>query len=232
LTSTDGKSVDFNVYVINLDRRSDRLNKVRSALAEKGLNFIRVSAVDGAQKYPVSSTIRFLSPGSKANWDSMQSAFSQFLSSQAQFALVLEDDADVASSSISEADVRKWIYAMKQLDLSLLQVGFISHLYKLSKPRGLLDLLLALRRGAIVNLSDPKVRVVLGEFRAGAHAFIVDRPLAEELLRANQPPYLASDNFLESLARHDSQRMLGRLFSSAVEQESRIEPNQQLDSDI
>ncbi len=225
-------SIELKTYVINLDRRPDRLGRIRSALDEKGIDFIRVAAVDGAKQTPEVSINLFISPGSIANWKSIQSAFSQFLSSESQFALILEDDADIAGSSISNEDLRNWIYAMKSLKLSLLQVGFISHLYKLTKPRGLLDLVLAFRRKGIVALSRPRIRLVLGEFRAGAHAFIVDRALARELLDANMPPYLASDNFFESLARHDTHKMFGRLFKSAIEQESRIEPNQQLDSDI
>jgi hypothetical protein len=225
-------SGELRTYVINLDRRPDRLNRIQTSLKSRGIDFVRVEAVDGTKQIQAVSTSRFISPGSSANWSSIQAVFSQFLASEAEYALVLEDDANVADSSISQEKLRQWIETMKTLKLSLLQVGFIGHLYKITRPRGLLDLVLAYRRRAVVWSQNIGGNVVLGEFRAGAHAFIVDRVLAKELLAANQPPYLASDNFLESLARNDSNKIFGRLFTSAIEQVSRVEPNQKLDSDI
>jgi hypothetical protein len=113
----------------------------------------------------------------------------------------------------------------------MLQVGFISHLYKLSKPRGLLDLVLAFRAKRIVYQRGLEDRIVLGEYRAGAHAYLVRRPLAKELVGANTPTLLAADNFFESLARQDSRKRFGRLFKSAIEQESRVHGSKALDSD-
>jgi GR25 family glycosyltransferase involved in LPS biosynthesis len=219
------------IYVINLDRRPDRLERIGLTLTSRNLRFNRVSAVDGS-KSPVGQTeLDLLSPGERAIWSSHQKALDDFLKSESKYALILEDDANLANSIISQESLSKWVSAMETLGLSMLQVGFISHLYKLSKPRGLLDLVLAFRAKRIVYQRGLEARIVLGEYRAGAHAYLVRRPLAKELVGANTPTLLAADNFFESLARQDSRRRFGRLFKSAIEQESRVLGSKALDSD-
>jgi GR25 family glycosyltransferase involved in LPS biosynthesis len=228
---TDSVSSKVEIYVINLDRRPDRLERIGSTLTSRNLRFNRVSAVDGSES-PVGQTeLDLLSPGERAIWSSHQKALDDFLKSDSKYALILEDDANLANSKISQEGLSKWVSAMETLGLSMLQVGFISHLYKLSKPRGLLDLVLAFRAKRIVYQRGLEARIVLGEYRAGAHAYLVRRPLAKELVGANTPTLLAADNFFESLARQDSRRRFGRLFKSAIEQESRVLGSKALDSD-
>jgi GR25 family glycosyltransferase involved in LPS biosynthesis len=227
----DSANPEVEIYVINLDRRPDRLERIGSTLISRNLKFNRVSAVDGSKAPVGQSELDLLTPGERAIWSSHQNALSDFLQSESEYALILEDDANLANSRISQESLSKWVSAMEKLGLSMLQVGFISHLYKLSKPRGLLDLVLALRAKRIVYQSGLDTRIALGEFRAGAHAYLVKRPLAKELVGANTPTILAADNFFESLARQDSRKRFGRLFKSAIEQESRVQGSQALDSD-
>lgn len=222
---------EVEIYVLNLDRRPDRLKRIESALTSRNLKFNRVVAVDGSTEPAVESEMELLTPGERAIWGSHQKALSDFLKSESKHALILEDDAHLANSPISSESLSNWISAMEKLSLSMLQVGFISHFYKLSKPRGLLDLALAFRAKRIIHQRGLGARIVQREFRAGAHAYLVDRPLAKELVGANIPTLLAADNFFESLARQDSKNRFGRLFTSAIEQESRVHGSKVLDSD-
>lgn len=221
-----------NIYVINLEKRIDRLRRIESALRAKGLEFTRIDAVDGLVEKAISGGSSFLSAGLICNWLSHQKALATFVESSAEYALILEDDAEVSKSRISSQHITVWIQAMILSNLSLLQVGFISHLYSLLKPRGFLDFVLAIRGKRIVWGGKNGSGVVLSEFRAGAHAYLVDKKMAHELIGANIPTLLASDNFLESLAQHDSLVRFGRLFTSTVEQESRVHKKQISDSDV
>ena len=219
------------IYVINLDRRPDRLERIGSTLTSRNLKFNRVSAVDGSKSPVGQSELDLLSPGERAIWSSHQKALDDFLMSESKFALILEDDANLANSQISQESISKWVSVTEALGLSMLQVGFISQFYKLSKPRGLLDLVLAFRAKRIVYQRGLETRIVLGEFRSGAHAYLVNRALAQLLVGANTPTLLAADNFFESLARQDSKKRFGRLLKSAIEQESRVQGSKALDSD-
>jgi hypothetical protein len=219
------------IYVINLDRRPDRLERIGSTLTSRNLKFNRVSAVDGSKSPVGQSELDLLSPGERAIWSSHQKALDDFLKSESKFALILEDDANLANSQISQESISKWVSVTEALGLSMLQVGFISQFYKLSKPRGLLDLVLAFRAKRIVYQRGLETRIVLGEFRSGAHAYLVNRALAQLLVGANTPTLLAADNFFESLARQDSKKRFGRLLKSAIEQESRVQGSKALDSD-
>jgi len=222
----------FVLFVINLDRRPDRLRTIDASLRILDLPYERVPAVDAQAKEFQWHSKRFLSAGLAANWLSHQKAFELFTASTADFALILEDDADILRSKLTRETLTTWTLAMQTHNLSVLQIGFVSHVYRLTRPRGLLDLLLATRAGRVRRDKGSKLRFVVGEFRGGAHAYLVDKSMATELIGANLPPFLSSDNFFESLARHGGAYRIARLFRSAVEQESRLKEGQLPDSDV
>lgn len=90
------------ILLINLDRASERLQKMQTRLADIGLDFERISAVDGrGLKYPhplfSAASYRFLhgrrwSPAEVGCYLSHLKAAEHLLKSDAKFALILEDD--------------------------------------------------------------------------------------------------------------------------------------------
>lgn len=94
------------VYVINLDRSSDRLARISTALQDEGLAFERVPAIDASELEPAifeqvydalenrRNYLAPLSPQEVACFLSHRRAWQTFLNtSDAPFAIFLEDDA-------------------------------------------------------------------------------------------------------------------------------------------
>ena len=87
------------VYVINLDRRPDRLDTISGDLHRLGLSFERVPAVDARLLPPEDKADRnpLMRAGSKACMLSHSEALRRFLASDRRAAMILEDDAELAS---------------------------------------------------------------------------------------------------------------------------------------
>ena len=217
--------------MINLKRREDRLSKIAADFESKGLVFSRIDAVDGQDLSRLLPPPSFVSYGLVANWQSHQKCLIAFLESEAEYALILEDDVEVADSKLNASKLGDWVGIMSRENLDLLQIGYIGFLYKLSKARGLLDLLLSLRAKRIKRESRTGEIIVMDEFRAGAHAYIINRALAKALMGTNSPTLLATSSFLGSLAGTTQKFRFARLFTSALEQSSRAEAGQLADSD-
>jgi len=103
-----------------------------------------------------------------------------------------------------------------------LSTGPLEFLISLLKNRGTVD--------------KSGVRFVLGEFRAGTHAYIVNSRLADAISRTvSEPPLIPWDGYLESLARGQIGRgdiRIARLVKSVVSQASREPHSLIVDSDI
>ncbi len=84
------------VYLINLDRSPDRLASVQQRAAELGLEFIRVSGVDGAvdKLQPVLQHryYRPLTPAEVGCYSSHIKTLEEFLKTDYNYAIILEDD--------------------------------------------------------------------------------------------------------------------------------------------
>ena len=87
------------VFVINLDRRPDRLDTISGDLHRLGLPFERVPAVDARLLPPEDKADRnpLMRAGSKACMLSHGEALRRFLASESSAAMILEDDAELAS---------------------------------------------------------------------------------------------------------------------------------------
>jgi hypothetical protein len=124
---------------------------------------------------------------------------------------------------------------MKRNKLDLLQIGYIEQFYTPSLRAGLLEFLLSLLSGRGTKDSSG-LRFVLGDFRAGTHAYIVNSRLAKAISSTViEPPLIPWDGFLESLARGQMGRQdirIARLVKSVVSQTSRTSKNQEVDSDV
>jgi hypothetical protein len=124
---------------------------------------------------------------------------------------------------------------MERNQLDLLQIGYIENFYSPSLRSGMLEFLIALLRNR--GTKDPSgLRFVNGDFRAGAHAYIVNARLAEAISTyVPEPPLIPWDGYLESLARGQVGRgdiRIARLVKSVVSQASRVPESPKVDSDI
>lgn len=219
------------LYVINLDRREDRLQDISAGLGKLGIMFSRIQAVDGSRD-KASPDTKLLSAGHQACWESHQLAFKAFLKDETPYALILEDDAEV--SGLSEKVVAHIAGFMEETELDVLQLGFISHLYKFPRVSPLIQAVGAFFGRRVVRVGGLGL-AVFAEFRAGTHAYMVSKKAAEELIGANLPATLAADNFMAALAfanGKDSEVRMARLWRSRVGQRSRLSRSTKIDSDV
>ena len=84
------------VYVINLDRRTDRLKAITANMGRIGLSFERISAIDARQLPATTPVSPFMNLTSTACLLSHSKALRTFLASPCNAAFVLEDDIEVA----------------------------------------------------------------------------------------------------------------------------------------
>ena len=229
---TNSNNSELLIQVINLAKRPDRLALISADLDKAGLKFETQVAVDGQT---VESSSKFLSKGEIGCFKSHVNAMRRQVEVGAPFSLILEDDAAL-SPGLNEKYLSEMTNLMIRNQIDILQIGFIEHHYSLSRSmrRGILEFLIELLRGR--GQKDVSgVRFVLGEFRAGAHAYIINNRLAEGISSTvKEPPLIPWDGYIHSLARQ-----LGRgeirvacLVQSVAAQASRLSENSKLDSNI
>ncbi len=219
------------VLVINLKRRPDRLARISRALLQSHTEFERIEAVDGQELTEASSPI--LRPGEVACWQSHVKALRRFLDSDWSEALILEDDADV--KMLSATSIQESVLSMHEWSVDVLQLGWIDHIYKFPANRGIIDFVSALRSKRIKKPSRGGTKLVLGEFRAGSHAYLINRKAAQAIVETNSPAMLAVDEYFGALAKNSlgsSKLQFGRSFESLVGQVSRSAIDSTIDSDV
>ena len=218
------------IQVINLTSRPDRLALMKSQLNEAGLDFETQVAVDG-KKAKFES--KFLSPGEIGAFKSHVNALRRQKETGAAFSLILEDDAAL-TSVVNGKFLIKMMELMNRNKIDILQIGFIEHFYSFSFRSGVLESIINLLNGR--GRKDPSgFRYVIGEFRSGAHAYIVSSHLAEGISSAvSEPALLPWDDWLGLMAKAQTHRnfRIARLVKSVVSQASRSSKNSKIDSDI
>jgi GR25 family glycosyltransferase involved in LPS biosynthesis len=218
------------IQVINLASRPDRLALIGSRLKNAGLDFETQVAVDGKK---AGFESRFLSKGEIGAFKSHVNAMRRQNETGAEYSLILEDDAAL-NKVVDDRFLTKMMELMDRNKIDILQIGFIEHLYSFSLRSGVLE--------SIINLlnwrgrKDPSgFRYVIGEFRSGAHAYIVSSHLAEGISSAvSEPPLLPWDDWLGLMAKAQTHRnfRIARLVKSVASQASRSSQNSKIDSDI
>ena len=221
------------VQVINLERRPDRLARMRAQLEKAGLSFEVQVAVDGQLE---THEPKFLSKGAIGCWKSHVNAMRRIVESKAPFGLILEDDA-VLSPVVNDRFLSKMTDLMKRNQIDILQIGFIDWVYSLSWDslrQGILEFLIDfLKRRGVRDSSG--VRFVPGEFRDSAHAYIVNTRLAEAISEIIPgPPLIPWDDYLGLLAKNQVYRdiKIARLVKSVATQDSYQVKGLKPDSDI
>lgn len=202
-----GLESSLHAYVINLERRPDRLAQVRNGLERTGLNWTRVVAVDGQTLNSRRETISALAltdDFTAACWMSHVLALKEFLNSSHTHALILEDDIDL-SQPIALNEMGEWLEVMEEFRLDLLQVGYID-------GRGILFRFkrwAALYRRKNLPMAKSGQRLKLNSCAVGAHGYLINRRAARAMAMINQPVWLPTDAVMMYLA--DSQQTYGRV---------------------
>ena len=129
-------------YVINLDRSPQRLSNISEQCNHHNIDFVRISAFDGsalnlekladdtACRYEIGRTIQ---QGEVGCFLSHKKALDEFLSTEAEFAIILEDDAILSNNfSNSINDICSFISMNQQLNVFAVNLGASD--YKYSTP--------------------------------------------------------------------------------------------------
>jgi GR25 family glycosyltransferase involved in LPS biosynthesis len=225
-------SPNIYIQVINLARRPDRLAQISSELEVVGLTFEIQVAVDGEKEV---TDPKILSKGEVGCWKSHINAMATFEKLGAGYTLILEDDA-VLTASFSREFLNQLVELMSRQQLDMLQIGFIEHIYSISSLRGLLDFLVSIKQRRRRKDSLTGIKFVVGEFRAGTHAYLVNRSLAQTFSNSLvDPPLIAWDTYLGFLAssyESTGRMQIARLSKSTVAQASRKTVHGVIDSDV
>lgn len=222
--------------MINLKERPDRLKEISARLQHLGLSFEIIQAVPGSSlpngQHPCP-------PNVAACWLSHQQAADKFLGTKDQYALILEDDAEIAEGALNFIKNPKVFMSAK---LDIFQLG-----YNVQDDRvasGHRDSRLRLRAVSIckldkfvnflgfnyrgicpshkleqlLNSADP---VILNLFETGTHGYVISRHAAAVIRKFNDPVLLPADIALSEISQCASIYM-ARPVRSLINQDASI----------
>jgi hypothetical protein len=223
--------------VINLARRPDRWTEIQRQLPTMpDLVTERIEAEDGQMTSGLGN-FPFTTSTEHACWRSHAKAVAR-ASVELDPVLILEDDAQFADYAKWDALLPALSEVMRARKIDVLQIGFIKSAYGLRHYEKYLEWLQAFMRRRLFMLKVENGRgplVMLGSFRAGAHAYLISPNAARLLMRQNEPPIFAADDLLTYLALSGRGRqglLIARTTASWINQESRVKRGLKIDSDI
>lgn len=182
-------------FVINLDRATDRMDHMRRAIANLGIDVERVSAVDGKKLSPehlkelqtpvhdISKIIcpRTLTSGEVGAFLSHQECWKRLVNSDQKWALILEDDLAFSPRAKTYFETTEWV------------------------PSGI-DLVqfFLFRRNWTAKVDKKIIKLVNGDSLShpykpspvGAQAYLISRNAAENALKLSQTMMAPVDEFL------------------------------------
>ena len=178
----------MKIFLINLVRRSDRLNAMAAQLNRLSLSFKRVSAIDALtvndawlqQHFSSRGPLGVMSKGDKCCLISHQRAWAAFLASGDEYGVVLEDDVALDASAEELLRNDKWIPRPLQL-LKLEHFG----------PMGQRVLI-----GRNTTLDKGRKVAEIHSRHTGAAAYIINRQAAERMLTPGMKWSVAVDHAL------------------------------------
>lgn len=223
-------------YVINLERRTDRLQGVTSRFLSAGVSLRRFDAVDAVSLSNVD--VEGLVPaGILACWLSHEALLEEVANGSEEVVVVLEDDAVPSPDVDWRLLLDRLPDAMANHELGFLQLGFVSWQFGLTRP-GLLEKarsFLYPRSRAVLDLDYPRP-AWLGSVLSGTHAYAVTSEFARKIRNVNSPCWTGADGLfmrLSSMSGADGRfPIMARLKASIVEQETRQGKAARLDSDV
>ena len=212
-------------FVINLFDRPERWQSAQAQSHRLGIQIIRVDAIG-----PIQDSV-YLTPGVAAIWESHKRAFLEFLLSHQTHALILEDDFKV--KRFAKKRIEK---ALKISSFDFLQIGFLKtrkkeyiDIFYANNSDLLLKIFFKLsarfknifgnlnQKYRVLKQSEIPVQIVLDDIRPGAHAYIISKKFAQEMLKINTPAFLSTDQLYISLGQMRIFSM-GRLRKSLISQ--------------
>ena len=126
-------------YVINLDRSPERLSNISAQCKKYNIDFVRIPAFDGStldlEKLAYDTACRYemgrsIQPGEVGCFLSHKKALDAFLSSEDDYAVILEDDAILSKNfSKSISDICSFIDHNQQLNVFAVNLGASDHKY-------------------------------------------------------------------------------------------------------
>jgi GR25 family glycosyltransferase involved in LPS biosynthesis len=194
---TDSENIGIFIQVINLLRRPDRLDVITADFRKAGLTFETQIAVDGQS---ANFHSEYLSNGEIGCFKSHINAMRRQIEVGAPYSLIVEDDVKL-SPVVDQSYLLKMTQLMERNRLDMLQIGFTKWLYLPSLRAGVLEFLIAFLKGR-GTMDRSGTRFVLGEFRAGTFAYIVNKRIADAISEAvPSPPLIPLDGYFSSLAQ-------------------------------
>ena len=207
------------LYVINLARDVDRWESVLLETAGSPFDTIRIDAVNATELGPQA----FVSSGVNAAWLSHLKAMRTFLESNAQFALIAEDDFHI----INPAQLVSRMEDLRPQMWDFVQFGFLKpgldtrmkiifantenlvfrFLGKVSLIHFFSKMHFSSRMRVSQSLGIPK-GYVIDDCQPGAHFYLVGRSFCEAIVQLNNPQFLSIDDFYIALSRMRTFRML------------------------
>lgn len=180
----------FSTYVLNLDRHPDRLARMAEQLDAQGMVWVRFPAVDGAglsdadldRLVAPSGPIPRMPRGARACTASHIAILRQFLAGGADYALILEDDAEIASELGESLEA---ILAAGDFDILNLNR---------QTPRGR-DKRLVVRRKASLRVGGFAVHDLVG-IHYGTAGYVISRLAAQAVLERYARPDMPIDHIL------------------------------------
>jgi hypothetical protein len=174
----------FSAFVINLERRPDRRDAMLGRAQKLDFELVFVSAVDGKtlQHDILTNSSTSITHAEMACWLSHVNAL-ELASKWDGVSMVLEDDAKLPRKIHKR--LRHWISTMHKEELDLLQVGFC-----FGRPSLLGHLKVAFYRFMLLipMFAKRMPNLILGDFGAGTHAYLVNGRAAGTLKVLNTPP--------------------------------------------
>jgi GR25 family glycosyltransferase involved in LPS biosynthesis len=214
--------------VISLPSAIDRRKQSEMQLISVEFSF--VDAVDGRSNRELGN--RYVNGLIDAIWQSHKKVYSEFLETNEDYCLVLEDDFKVKNWNKLSRELMKVI----QFNPDLAQVGWLSTGLDIRLQRIYEGLIYKTARFVtyLTHLSPKLNRSVASKMRVsraakvpsssipdsflpGAHAYLVSREFAKHALNLNKPTFLSADDFLMSISKMRSFNTM-RLRKSLVSQ--------------
>lgn len=199
------------IYVINLQRRTDRRVKVTNSLESLGVNFEMIIAID-AESLRNRQTKFNLPLPAQACWESHVIAIEAFLKTGSSHAIIFEDDVLLHNwGTIEKMLSRKDFSNFDLVQFGYVNTGLIDRIQRnlINFESTIFQSLYYVSRNKPLNRFQKRLRVrrrvgvgfnlVAHDIRAGAQAYMISRNLAQVILENSTTPLVPIDGLLMSL---------------------------------
>jgi len=214
---------NLGIFFINLEARVDKKASAIEQLSQCGIPFERVRAVTDNDLATSDIEYRYFRLISAVKRSHLKACLS-FLSSNYDFALILEDDFTLDPVHLA-SELNRCISSMNENGLHFLQVGYLgfdqieTRSYFEKKARYLFEQAYL----AYSHLRSFRSNIIVGRIRWGAQAYLIDRKGAENLIKlidvTSRLPYDAELRRLARVSKSDCNHILaGRLKKNLIQQ--------------